>query len=77
MIKSFRCKKRIAENIKELLFFTLDMVHTLFHKKESLYEFRIFMESVYNVEKVQHKEFVCALVHQFSDSDPHNQMTFV
>ena len=35
------------------------------------------MESVYNVGKVQPKEFECALVHQFSDSEPHNQMLFV
>ena len=30
-----------------------------------------------NVGKVVHKELLCALVHQFSDSEPHYQMTFV
>ena len=53
------------------------MVHTLFHENETLNEFRISMESVYKVGKALHKEFACALVHQFSDSEPREQMIFV
>ena len=53
------------------------MVYTLFHENETLYEFRISMESVYKEGKALHKEFVCALVHQFSDSEPREQMIFV
>ena len=40
-------------------------------------EFRISMESVYKVGKALHEELLCALVHQFSESEPHDQMTFV